>query len=149
MLQVGLQVCICIYYYYSIHVLVLICVIITGLSMQTAVTISSTPAGSGSNSTFDYPTLNSVTLTCMVDPSPSSTIDYQWNTTGCYTNINYNGGVPRCFPHDQTTQSVTENDVTAEDAGTITCSVTVNGWVYTSDPIILYISGKDVLYYIL
>ena len=37
------------------------------------VTIASTPAGtpvSGSTNTFDYPILSSVTLTCMVDPSP-------------------------------------------------------------------------------
>jgi len=78
----------------------------------------------------------------MVDPSPSYTIDYQWNTTGCYTNINYNDGVPSCFPHNQTTQNVTDNDLTAEDAGTITCSVTVGDDIYTSDPITLNVSGK-------
>ena len=81
----------------------------------------------------------------MVDPSPSTTITYQWITTGCYTNINYNGGVPSCFPHDQTTQIVTDNDLTAEDAGTIICSATIFGEVYTSDPVTLHVSGKDVV----
>ena len=101
----------------------------------------------GSSNMLDYSVLNSITLTCMVDPSPSYTIDYQWNTTGCYTNINYNDGVPSCFPHDQTTQNVTDNDLTAEDAGTITCSVTVDGVVYTSDPITIRVSGKICQYY--
>ena len=80
----------------------------------------------------------------MVHLSSLSTITYQWNTTGCYTNINYNDGVPSCFPHDQTTQNVTDNDLTAEDAGTITCSVTVDGEIYTSDPITLCVSGKKI-----
>ena len=111
------------------------------------VTIVSTPAGTpvnGSNNTFDYPILSNITLTCMVDPSPSYTIDYQWNTTGCYTNINYNDGVPSCFPHNQTTQNVTDNDLTAEDAGTITCGIMVNGELYTSDPITLHVTGMSI-----
>ena len=88
--------------------------------------------------------MSSVTLTCMVDPSSSYTIDYQWNTTGCYTNINYNGGVPNCFPHDQTTQNVTDSDLTAEDAGTIICRVMLHGEVFSSDSISLLISGKSI-----
>ena len=92
------------------------------------VTIISSLAGtpvSGSTNTFDYPILSSVTLTCMVDPTPVAVVNvsYSWDTTGCYTNSNYNNGTPGCFPHSQTTQSVTDNDVTAEDSGTITCTV--------------------------
>ena len=105
-----------------------------------------TPSVDGSNNAFVYPILSSVALTCMVDPSPSNTIDYQWNTTGCYTNINYNGGVPSCFPHGQTTQTVTDNNLTAEDSGIITCSVTIYGEVYTSDSVSLHVSGKNDIY---
>ena len=113
------------------------------------ITIVSSPAGtpvSGSTNTFDYPILSSVTLTCMVDPLPSINISYQWNTTRCYTNSNYNGGVPRCFPHGQTTSSITENNLTAEDAGTITCTVTINGIEYTSGSFTLRISGELIMY---
>ena len=111
------------------------------------VTIVSNPAGtlvSGSTNTFDYPILSSVTLTCMVTSSDGSTItvtNYQWNTTGCYTHPDHNSGNPTCFPNNQTTQSVTGNDLTAEDAGTITCTVTISGIGYTSEPLTLRISG--------
>ena len=67
---------------------------------------------------------------------------YRWNTAGCYTNPNFNRGNPSCFPHGRTTQSVTDDDVTAEDAGTITCTVTISGSHHTSEPIILRISGE-------
>ena len=110
--------------------------------------IVSNPAGtlvSGSTNTFDYPILSSVTLTCMVITSDGSTptvTSYQWNTTRCYTNTAHNSGNPTCFPTGQTTQSVTGNDLTAEDAGTITCIATIGGVDYTSEPLTLRISGK-------
>ena len=112
------------------------------------VSIISSPAGtpvSRSTNTFDYPILSNVTLTCMVEPTPSSVI-YYWNTTGCYTHPNRNNGNPSCFPDGQTTQSVTDDDITAEDAGTITCTVTINGVNYTSEPFTLRISGEQLLY---
>ena len=112
------------------------------------VSIISSPAGtpvSGSTNTFDYPILSNVTLTCMVEPTPSS-VTYYWNTTGCYTHPNRNNGNPSCFPDGQTTQNVTDDDVTAEDAGTITCIVTINGVNYTSEPFTLRISGGQLLY---
>ena len=108
------------------------------------VTIVSNPAGtpvSGSTNTFDYPILSSVTLTCMVDGSTPTMTNYQWNTTGCYTHPDHNSGNPTCFPTGQTTQSVTGNDLTAEDAGTITCTVTVADVNYTSGSLTLRISG--------
>ena len=104
--------------------------------------VSSPGSTSVSGSTFDYPILSSVTLTCMADPSPVISVSFSWNTTRCYTNSDYNNGVPACFPHNQTTQSVTGNDLTAEDAGTITCTVTISGNEYTSGPFTLRISGK-------
>ena len=80
----------------------------------------------------------------MVTSSNGSTFtvtNYQWNTTGCYTNTAHNSGNPTCFPTGQTTQSVTENHLTAEDAGTITCIVIIDGVDYTSEPLTLRISG--------
>ena len=113
------------------------------------VTIVSSPAGtpvSGSTNTFDYPILSSVNLTCMVNPTPSSSVTYQWNTTGCYTNAQFTYSNPVCFPHGQTTQNVTGNDLNAEDAGTITCTVTISGSDYTSRPFTLRISGEQLVY---
>ena len=92
--------------------------------------------------------MSSVTLTCMVN-STSSSVTYHWNTTGCYTHPNHNNGNLSCFPDGQTTQSVIDNDVTAEDAGTITCTVTINGVNYTSEPFTLRISGKQLVYYVI
>ena len=110
------------------------------------VTIVSSPDGiavSGSTNTFDYPILSNVTLTCMVDPVPIISVMYSWDTTSCYTNAGYSG---RCFPDGQVTQSVTGSDVTAEDAGTITCTVTINDREYTSDPFTVRISGEQLVY---
>ena len=112
------------------------------------VSIVSSPKGipvNESTNTFDYPILSNVTLTCMVEPT-SLSVTYYWNTTGCYTHPNHNNGNPSCFPYGQTTQSVTDDDVTAEDAGTITCIVTVNGVNYTSEPFTLRISGGQLVY---
>ena len=82
----------------------------------------------------------------MVDPTPSSSVTYQWNTAGCYTNSKFTPSNPQCFPHGQTTQSVTGNNLNAEDAGTITCTVTISGSDYTSEPFTLRISGEQQVY---
>ena len=113
------------------------------------VTIVSSPAGtpvSGSTNTFDYPILSNVTLTCMVDPTPSSSVTYQWNTAGCYNNPKFTGSNPQCFSRGQATLSVTGDDLNAEDAGTITCTVTISGSDYTSEPFTLRISGEQLVY---
>ena len=89
--------------------------------------------------------MSNVTLTCMVNPIPSS-VTYQWNTTGCYNNTRFTNGNPKCFPYNQTTQNVTDNDLNAEDASTITCTVTISGSDYTSEPFTLRISGKQLVY---
>ena len=81
-----------------------------------------------------------------MDPTPSSCVTYQWNTAGCYTNSKFTRGNPDCFPRGQTTQSVTGNDLNAEDAGTITCTVTISGSDYTSEPFTLRISGEQLVY---
>ena len=82
----------------------------------------------------------------MVDPTPSSSVTYQWNTTGCYTNSKFTPDNPECFPHSQTTQSVTSDDLNAEDAGTITCTARINNVPYTSGPFTLRISGEQLVY---
>ena len=68
---------------------------------------------------------------------------YQWNTGGCFTNNAHY--TPTCFPTGQTTQSVTGNSLLAEDAGTITCTVTIGGVDYSSGPLTLRISGIHVV----
>ena len=117
--------------------------------MFSGVTIVSSPAGtpvSGSTNTFDYPILSSVTLTCMVNPTPSSSFTYQWNTAGCYTNNQFTGSNPDCFPHGQITQNVIGNDLNAEDAGTITCTARISGTNYESESFTLRISGEQLVY---
>ena len=110
--------------------------------------IFSSPAGtpvSGSTNTYDYPILSSVNLTCDVTSNNASSFtvtSYQWNTTGCYTNTRFTSGNPQCFPHGNTTQKVVGTDLNAEDAGTISCTVTINGVSFTSEPFTLRISGE-------
>ena len=82
----------------------------------------------------------------MVNPTRSSSATYQWNTAGCYTNSKFTGSNPQCFPHGRTGQSVTGNNLIAEDAGTITCTVTISGSDYTSGSFTLHISGEQLVY---
>ena len=125
---------------------------IIGADSQFTVTIVSSPAGTpvnGSTKTFDYPILSNVTLTCNVtsnDTSSFTITSYHWNTDGCYSHTQYTGSNPHCFPHGQTTQNVTGNDLNAEDAGTITCTAAINGSIYTSEPYTLRISGEQLMY---
>ena len=78
------------------------------------------------------------------DGSSFTVTSYQWNTEGCYTNPNFNDSNPSCFPHGQTTQTVTDDDVTADDSGTITCTATIGNKVFTSKPFTLRISGRHL-----
>ena len=117
-----------------------------------AINIVSSPAGtpvSGSNNTFDYPVLSSVNLTCKLTPPPIFNVNYSWNTTRCYTHSGYNSGMPSCFPNNgmmSNTQTVIGIDLTAEDAGTVTCTITISGSNFTSEPFTLRISGKQLVY---
>ena len=76
----------------------------------------------------------------------STTSSYQWDTTGCYTNTQFTPSNPECFPHNQISQDVTENNLNAEDAGAIICSALINGIRYTSEPLTLRISGEQLMY---
>ena len=82
----------------------------------------------------------------MVNPTPLSSVTYQWNTAGCYTNSVFTGSNPECFPHGQTSQNVTGNNLNAEDAASITCTVTISGSDYTSAEYTLRISGEQLVY---
>ena len=117
-------------------------------SHHTDIRIVSHPAGtpvSGQPNTFDYPILSNVTLSCLVTSTEGSIFtvtSYQWNTTQCYSNTAFNNGNPSCFPHGQTTQNVTGPELTAEDAGTVSCIAIVGGVSYYSVPLAIRISGK-------
>jgi len=78
----------------------------------------------------------------MVHLFPLTAVTYYWNTGRCYSNLYYTYGYPGCFPNGQTTQNVTDN-LTAEDSGTITCSVTVDGLTYTSNPMTIRVLGES------
>ena len=82
----------------------------------------------------------------MVNPTTSSSVTYLWNTAGCYTNSKFTGSNPECFPHGQTIQSVIGRFLNVEDAGTITCTVIINGNSYTSEPLTPFISGEQLVY---
>ena len=96
------------------------------------------------DNTYDYDILSNVTLICAAFLSDSDTVtNYQWNTTGCYTNPAQNSGNPTCFPTEDSgfPGIVTGFGLTAVDAGTITCTATINNYNYTSEPLTLRISG--------
>ena len=93
--------------------------------------------------------MSNVTLTCNVTPDSGSLpngVTYQWNTDDCYTNTQFTPSNPECFPHGQTSQNVTGNDLNAEDAGTITCTAIINNVLHTSEPLTLRISGEQLVY---
>jgi len=110
------------------------CLYFIAIEGENTVTLVSKPAGKrviGTANTFDYPILSSVTLMCIVYPTPSDPVTYQWNTEGCYNET-------RCFPAGQTTPSISIDDL---DAGTITCTATVLDVKHTSNEFTLRISG--------
>ena len=115
---------------------------------MTGISIIRSPAGipvSGLHNTIYYPILSNVTLTCLVMDEIDTVTSYWWNTD-CYTNSAYNDGNPSCFPHDKTTQNVTGTSLTAEDSGTISCVVNINGVNISSDPLTIRISGMLLIY---
>jgi len=80
-------------------------------------------------------------------PVTDAVFKYKWNTTGCYRNNAFNSGTPRCFPHGKTNQTITGGNLTAKDAGTITCEVTDLIATRTSMPLTLRLSGNIPLPY--
>ena len=115
------------------------------------ITIVTDPAGTpvdGQLGTFDYPILTRLTLMCRVtasDGSPATVTSYEWTAISCYTR---RGGVQNpCFYYvsDHTGQNVTSiNGILATDAGTVTCTATINGMEYTSSSLTLRVSGEQL-----
>ena len=117
---------------------------VTGFNIY--VTVISDPNSipiTGLNNTFDYPILRSISLLCMATTADGSsfTVDsYNWNAADCY---NRTGGVQDpCFYSGSQAYNVTGMNLLAQDAGTATCSVIVDGAKFTSDPFTLRISGE-------
>ena len=119
------------------------------IDLKISVAIVTDPAGTpvnGSNNTFDYPILTSVSLLCMattVDGLPVTVTSYSWTATNCY---NCTGGVqnPCFYSGGRTGYNITGNSLLAPDAGTVTCTVTVGSVSFTSDPLTLRISGEQL-----
>ena len=119
--------------------------------MGITVTIVTEPEGTpvnGSNNTFDYPILTSVSLMCIVTIPGVSSItatSYSWTATDCY---NHTDGVdsPCFYSGGRTGNIITEDSLLAPDAGTVTCTATIAGVDFTSDPLTLRISSKHLMY---
>ena len=113
------------------------------------VTIVTDPAGTpvdGQPGTFDYLILTRLTMMCMETAADGSSVivtAYWWTATNCYDR---SGGVQNpCFYSvgNTTGQNVTSSGgLLAPDAGTVTCTATIDGMEYTSDPLTLRISGE-------
>ena len=78
-----------------------------------------------------------------VDGSPVTVTSYSWTASDCYTRT---GGVqnPCFYSFSATGQTVTSSGLLAPDAGTVTCTATIDGTDYTSDPLTLRISGEQL-----
>ena len=118
------------------------------IDLNISVTIVTDPEGTpvtGSNNTFDYPILTSVSLLCIAtteDGSPVTVTSYSWTTTNCY---DHTGGVQTpCFYSGDTGYNITGNSLLAPDAGTVTCTATIASVNFTSDPLTLRIAGKQL-----
>ena len=115
------------------------------------ISIISNPVGTpvnGSNNVIDYPILTSVSLLCNVttaDGSPVTVTSYSWTASHCY---DHTGGVqsPCFYSGGHTGYNITGSSLLAPDAGTVTCTATIDGVNFNSDPVTLRISGKDSLY---
>ena len=119
------------------------------IDLNISVTIVTDPEGTpvnGSNNTFDYPILTSVSLLCMATTEDGSSVtvtSYSWTATNCY---NHAGGVqsPCFYSSGCIGYNITDNSLLAPDAGTVTCTVTIGGVNFTSDPLTLRIAGEQL-----
>ena len=120
-----------------------------------SVTITTDPVGipvDGESNTFDYPILSSVTLMCEVygilgngSLAADAVTSYQWNATNCYNNSH---GVdhPCFYGGGKTDQIINGKNLQAQDAGTVSCTATIDGANYISEPLTLRISGELIAY---
>ena len=83
-------------------------------------------------------------LATAVDGSPVTVTSYSWTADNCYT---ISGGVDNpCFYSlpSATGQNITGMNLLAPSAGIVTCTATIDGMDYTSDPLTLRISGEQL-----
>ena len=78
------------------------------------------------------------------DEPISTMINYQWNATECFKNTKHNA--PTCFNTDRTGKILTVDNLLAEDAGTIICTVTIGNDSYSSKPLTLRVTGLHIIY---
>ena len=80
-------------------------------------------------------------IAAAADESPVTVTSYRWNAMDCYNNSR---GVndPCFYSNGQTNQSITGNNLRAQDAGIVRCTATIGSTDYTSDPLTLRISGE-------
>ena len=84
---------------------------------------------------------------CMATSANRSTANvtsYLWTAMNCYNN-SYGVDEPCFYSGNNTGQNITGNNLLAKDAGTVTCTATIDGVDFTSDALTLCISGE--LYY--
>ena len=118
--------------------------------MIASVTIVTDPKGTpvnGSNNTFDYPILISVSLMCMATTACGSSVTascYSWTVTDSYNHTIYGVQNSGFYSGGCTGYNITGNSLLAPDAGTVTCTATIDGIDYTSDPLTLRISGEPL-----
>ena len=71
-----------------------------------------------------------VSLTCLVTPTPPIGSEFRWNcSTGCFGDIRMG-------------QTIIATNLTTMNSGSITCSLTVSGVHYHSEPLDLLVSGQ-------
>ena len=77
----------------------------------------------------------------MVSPANVNVTSYHWTAMNCYNHST--GIINTCFyDGNKTGQNITGHDLLAQDAGTVTCTVVIDGVNYTSSPLTLRISGE-------
>ena len=118
---------------------------LTGINVTIVTDPEGTPVN-GLYNTFDYPILTSVSLLCMAtteDGSPFTVTSYSWTANDCY---DHTGGVqsPCFYGGGRTGYNITDNSLLGPDAGTVTCTATIGSVSFTSDPLTLRISGKEL-----
>ena len=83
-------------------------------------------------------------VTAVNGSSPVTVTSYEWTAYNCYTRSS--GVNDPCFYSlpSATGQNVTGINLLATSAGTVTCTATIDGMDYTSDPLTLRISGEQL-----
>ena len=79
---------------------------------------------------------------CMVTPANVNVTSYHWTAINCYNHTKKGVDDPCFYSGNKTGHNITGHDLLAQDAGTVTCTVVIDGVNYTSNPLTLRISGE-------